>query len=126
MNLFLYLHPNFEAVFKGTSPGKTARKKGQKAGIPAQQNQRPDSRNATPPMRNQKRKSSKKGQKVQKGTKSAKRRTKSVEAALTWEIKAAFPEKKRDSYSVMIHIRFPSPDHKLVAGDPVQILLGNV
>ena len=31
MNLFLYLHPNFEAVFKGTSPGKTAGKKGTKS-----------------------------------------------------------------------------------------------
>ena len=67
MNLFLYLHPNFEAVFKGTSPGKTARKKGQKAAIPAQQDQRPDSQNATPPVRNQKRKSQKRDKKVKKG-----------------------------------------------------------
>ena len=119
MNLFLYLHPNFEAVFKGTSPSKTARKKGQKVVIPAQQNQRPDSQNATPPMRDQKRKSSKKGQK------SSKRRTKSAEAALTREIKAAFPEKRRTNYNVMTNSRFPSPDHKLVTGDPVQILLGN-
>ena len=35
VNLFLYLHPNFEAVFKGTSPGKTARKRA-KAWIPTQ------------------------------------------------------------------------------------------
>ena len=140
MNLFLYLHPNFEAVFKGTSPGKTARKKGQKVVIPAQQNQRPDSQNATPPMRDQKRKSPKKGQKSpkkgqkspkkgqkssKKGQKSSKRRTKSAEAALTREIKAAFPEKRRTNYNVMTNSRFPSPDHKLVTGDPVQILLGN-
>ena len=73
-------------------------------------------------------KSSKKGdKKVQKGDeKVQKEGQKRFETASTREIKAAFPEKTRNSHSVMINSRFPPPDHKLVTGDPVQILLGNV
>ena len=119
MNLFLYLHPNFEAVFKGTSPGKTARKRDKKLRF---RRNRISARTHRMPRRQ----CGTRSEKFKKGDeKVQKEGQKRFETASTREIKAAFPEKRRNSHSVMINSRFPSPDHKLVTGDPVQILLGN-